>query len=210
MVLLCFFAALAFFHASEFALAAFFFREELGLHSFLFSKPYCIAMASGLAEYGIEQWLLGPRLRQKCSTYAEAVSWVGLAMVCAGEFIRKTGMLTAGGAFTHQVQARRRPGHALVSHGIYRLARHPGYLGWYLWSVGTQVLLCNPLCAVAFAVVAARFFRDRLAYEERRLLEFFPGAYAAYAARTRTWIPFAPGVVPFRGHGGGDAGAGSC
>ena len=31
--------------------------------------------------------------------------------------------------------------------------RHPGYLGWYLWAVGTQVLLLNPVSTLLFAVV---------------------------------------------------------
>lgn len=34
-----------------------------------------------------------------------------------------------------------------------RYVRHPGYLGWLLWAVGTQVLLCNPVTTIAFAVV---------------------------------------------------------
>ena len=36
--------------------------------------------------------------------------------------------------------------------------RHPGYLGFLLWSVGTQVLLMNPLCTVGF-LFAVRFAR---------------------------------------------------
>lgn len=39
----------------------------------------------------------------------------------------------------------------LVTRGVYRLCRHPGYLGWYAWAVGTQLLLCNPICTPAFA-----------------------------------------------------------
>lgn len=34
-----------------------------------------------------------------------------------------------------------------------RYVRHPGYLGWLLWVTGTQALLCNPLCLLAFPVV---------------------------------------------------------
>ena len=36
---------------------------------------------------------------------------------------------------------------------LCRYMRHPGYLGWYLWAVGTQVLLLNPVTTVLFAVV---------------------------------------------------------
>jgi uncharacterized membrane protein len=33
----------------------------------------------------------------------------------------------------------------------YRYVRHPGYLGWFIWAVGTQVLLANPVCTLLFA-----------------------------------------------------------
>jgi protein-S-isoprenylcysteine O-methyltransferase Ste14 len=34
--------------------------------------------------------------------------------------------------------------------------RHPGYAGWLLWAVATQLLLGNPVCAVVFAVVVSQ------------------------------------------------------
>ena len=33
---------------------------------------------------------------------------------------------------------------------LCRWIRHPAYCGWLIWSVGTQVLLVNPICAVIF------------------------------------------------------------
>ncbi len=36
-----------------------------------------------------------------------------------------------------------------------RYIRHPGYLGWLVWAVGTQILLANPICTIAFAVVVS-------------------------------------------------------
>lgn len=40
-------------------------------------------------------------------------------MVAAGEAIRKAGMLTARGSFTHLIKQSKRPEHELVTHGIY-------------------------------------------------------------------------------------------
>lgn len=37
----------------------------------------------------------------------------------------------------------------------FRYIRHPGYLGWLVWSVGTQVLLINPICTVLFGIVVS-------------------------------------------------------
>ena len=36
-----------------------------------------------------------------------------------------------------------------------RYIRHPGYLGWFVWAVAGQLLLANPVCAVAFAYVVS-------------------------------------------------------
>lgn len=175
---------LAYFHVSEFTLAFIFMRKELSWQSWLFSKPYCLAMLMATIEFSIEAWLL-PALKTKM--FAVAAS--GLAMVVIGEAIRKTAMITAKGNFTHIIRRYKQPDHQLITWGIYRFTRHPGYLGWYIWAVGTQVMLVNPLCVCAFAYVSWRFFYQRIQIEERLLNNFFP-AYQEYAARTPTLIPF--------------------
>ena len=38
-----------------------------------------------------------------------------------------------------------------------RQMRHPGYFGWIVWAVGTQVLLLNPICSILFAIVVRIF-----------------------------------------------------
>ena len=58
----------------------------------------------------------------------------------------------AGSNFDHIVQSNKDSGHQLVTTGVYTYLRHPSYCGWFWWSIGTQVLLCNPLCIVAYAV----------------------------------------------------------
>lgn len=71
-------------------------------------------------------------------------------------------------------------------------ARHPGYLGWFLWSVGTQILLLNPLSTPLFAVLSWRFFSSRIPYEERQLEQFFGEDYVRYAAATPTRMLISP------------------
>ena len=36
-----------------------------------------------------------------------------------------------------------------------RHIRHPGYLGFLVWCVGTQLLLVNPVCCMVFALVVS-------------------------------------------------------
>ena len=87
---------------------------------------------------------------------------VGLLLTAIGQTIRSTAMIQAGTNFNHQVQTQRNDGHVLVTSGIYGWLRHPSYFGYFWWGVGTQVVLGNAVCSVAFALVLWRFFSHRI------------------------------------------------
>ena len=55
-----------------------------------------------------------------------------------------------------------------------------------------QVLLCNPLCFVAYATAASMFFRRRIPFEEALLKKFYPDEYPEYVSKTFVGIPFLP------------------
>ena len=124
-------------------------------------------------------------------------------MCVIGDGIRKTAEITAGASFTHQIMMRKRKEHALITHGIYKHIRHPGYFGWFMWAVGTQVLLCNPFSIMAFTYLSWNFFNDRIPFEEDMLRGLFPGEYDAYARRTPIYIPFIAGAIPVVGRPAG-------
>ncbi|BDA40839.1 Protein-S-isoprenylcysteine O-methyltransferase [Coccomyxa sp. Obi] len=174
--------SLSFFHGSEFFLAFLYNRQDLSRRSWLVSKPYCLAMLAAILEYSLESMI--PALRTKW------ISVFGLGMIIVGEIIRKTAMITAQHNFTHVLQSERRENHVLVTHGIYRYFRHPGYFGWLLWMLGTQVLLVNPICIIVFITVAWHFFRQRITFEEEQLHYFFGQEYDDYAEKVPTRIPF--------------------
>lgn len=177
--------ALLFFHVSEFVLAVIIHgASRVNLTSFLISKEYVFAMICGLIEYAIE-YTFFPELKMQWW-----LSNVGLAMVVTGELVRKTGILTARLSFTHDVKVYLRDDHELVTYGIYRYVRHPGYSGFFIWSVGTQMMLCNPLCTIGYALVTWRFFEKRIRYEEFFLRQFFHQDYSEYAKRVPSGIPF--------------------
>ena len=60
-------------------------------------------------------------------------------MVAGGEILRKLAMFTATSNFNHYIQHVKEEGHELITHGIYNYFRHPAYVGWFYWSIGTQV-----------------------------------------------------------------------
>jgi protein-S-isoprenylcysteine O-methyltransferase len=78
-----------------------------------------------------------------CSELKELwpITLVGVMLCATGEVLRKGAMMTAKTNFNHIVQSVREDGHQLVTHGVYSLCRHPSYVGWFLWSIGTQVRL---------------------------------------------------------------------
>jgi protein-S-isoprenylcysteine O-methyltransferase len=67
------------------------------------------------------------------------VSFVGVLLCVGGELLRKLAMFTAKTNFNHIVQSVHEEGHRLVTHGVYNYCRHPSYVGWFYWSIGTQV-----------------------------------------------------------------------
>lgn len=64
---------------------------------------------------------------------------MGIILCTAGEVFRKLAMWHAGSGFTHLVAFRKQKNHTLVTDGVYSICRHPAYLGFFLFSVGTQV-----------------------------------------------------------------------
>ncbi|KAB1206442.1 Protein-S-isoprenylcysteine O-methyltransferase B [Morella rubra] len=179
------FLAIIFFHSSEYVLAvAMHGRSNVSLKSLLISKHYILAMFLSLLEYFIEV-VLFPGMKEHWW-----ISNLGLAMVIIGEIMRKTAIITAGQAFTHLIRTHPEEQHKLITHGIYRLVRHPGYCGFLIWSVGTQIMLCNPISTFAFVIVVWIFFAKRIPYEEYFLRQFFGSQYAEYAQRVPSGVPF--------------------
>ncbi|KPP73382.1 protein-S-isoprenylcysteine O-methyltransferase-like [Scleropages formosus] len=181
--------SLSFFHYSEYLVTAIINPHSLTLDSFLLnhSVEYTVAAVSSWMEFTLEMFLF-PEMKQ-CS----CLSLVGLIMVLCGECLRKSAMLTAGSNFNHIVQNEKAQSHVLVTAGVYSCFRHPSYVGWFYWSIGTQVVLCNPVCLLAYTVASWRFFRERVEEEEISLILFFGEDYLDYKRRVPTGLPFIPG-----------------
>lgn len=85
-------------------------------------------------------------------------------MCLCGGLLRACGEIQLGHNFNHTIETTKTLNHQLVTSGLYSIFRHPAYTGWFYFSIGTQVLLMNPLCTVAYAGAAWYFFYCRIPY----------------------------------------------
>lgn len=176
--------SMAVFHFSEFHLTAIYNSGTLSFNSFLLnhSMEYGIAAVASWTEYLVE-YTIYPDMKA-----ISLFSLVGLVLVIGGELMRKAAMIAAGSNFTHEVAHRKRHNHELVTTGLYGWVRHPSYVGWFYWSIGTQLLLCNPICIIGYTVASWQFFNERIYYEERMLIAFFGQQYIEYKKTVGTGL----------------------
>ncbi|KAI9675407.1 MAG: hypothetical protein M1817_001311 [Caeruleum heppii] len=187
-----FLTALSLFHFLEFWVTARFNPRRATVSSFLLStngSAYNIAHTTALIECIFTRTLLRDRA-QLPPSLRHSVLFVGLAMVTVGQLTRSMAMAQAGTNFNHTVQTTRRREHELVTKGIYAYLRHPSYFGFFWWGLGTQVLMGNVICFLAYMAVLWLFFSKRIRKEEQLLISFFGKEYEEYRRRTPVGIPF--------------------
>ena len=170
------------FHCSELLLAVLYRQNpgEVTWRNTLLSGPLLLAYAAA----GLEAWW--------CRRVApHPVQSIGIGIMILGECIRKMAIITAGPSFSHQIAEVRQPQHRLITHGPYLLHRHPSYVGYFMFAIGSMVALGNWICGILFGCILYRFFDQRLAFEEATLQEMFP-EWPAYSRRV--------GCFPFRSY----------
>ncbi|KAK3932805.1 Protein-S-isoprenylcysteine O-methyltransferase [Frankliniella fusca] len=182
---------LSMFHYTEFLAIAVTNPRSLSVRSFVLDNgvEYKVAAISCWIEFFVELYLF-PGL--KSIWY---LSVLGFFMCLSGEILRKVAMWTASTNFNHEVQSVHADDHVLVTHGVYQFMRHPSYVGWFIWSIGSQVLLINPICLIGYTIVSWSFFNERIFYEEITLLNFFGAEYHRYQQKTSTGLPFIKGYI---------------
>lgn len=171
------------FHLCEFFITAIFNPSVTSADSFMVnhSKAYTAAALLSWIEFGIRILFF--------DYSSPKIFCIGIIFVLGGQLCRSWAMVTCGESFNHYIQRDKKENHILVTNGIYGIFRHPSYVGFFYWSVGTQLVLCNPISTIIYAIAAWTFFRYRICYEEEILRNLFP-RYESYAARSYIGIPF--------------------
>lgn len=173
-----FLATLSLFHFLEFYITALYNTPLAKTDAFLLSqngRAYNAAHTLALLETVVVHYFRlhdGIGLLNRFSSSA-AVVGVGCGMLVVGQGVRSVAMAHAGTNFNHTVQWRRNKGHELVTGGVYGWLRHPSYFGFFWWGLGTQVVLGNVLCFVAYAGILWKFFQTRVQSEFFFFYSFF-------------------------------------
>ena len=113
---------------------------------------------------------------------------VGVVLMAAGVVLRVVAMRTLGKFFTRTLRMREEQ--HVVSTGIYRRVRHPGYLGEIVLWIGSGLATSNviPLVLISGAILTA--YLRRIAAEERMMAAQLGEEYLAYTARSWKLVPF--------------------
>lgn len=179
-----FLVSVAVFHLLEFLITAHVNNSQVDDDSYLLEDPdiyllYSVSVLEALAK----TYLFGTSL----GAYAVP----GVVILVVGQLARSVAMYTGGESFNHYIQREHdEQRHKLVTHGIYRLFRHPSYFGYFWWVVGLEVLLGSYLTGAWSVFKLWQFFNKRIAFEEKFLVAFFKEDYVRYRATTSTYIPF--------------------
>jgi protein-S-isoprenylcysteine O-methyltransferase Ste14 len=116
-----------------------------------------------------------------------ATYFAGLALIAAGLAVRWVAILTLRNYFTVNVAIR--GDHRVIQHGIYRIVRHPAYLGSLISFAGLGIAFMNWLSLAAVLAGSLIGFAYRIGVEERALVAALGDEYRAYASRTSRLIP---------------------
>ena len=145
-----------------------------------FAPPPAIFGVSFLAGLGIDFIYPSPSM----------LLWLqlgsGIALIVAGVLLIRSSMQSIGQAgTTYNPYAAST---ALVTSGIYRHTRNPGYLGLAVIQIGLALMIDSPWIAVTtiVSVVITSQFVIRL--EEEKLNRAFGQEYQDYLSKVRRWI----------------------
>ncbi|MGE5456796.1 MAG: methyltransferase family protein [Methanococcaceae archaeon] len=112
---------------------------------------------------------------------------IGSLLALTGLIIRVTSILKLRKQFTYTVT--RIENHELVETGLYKIIRHPGYLGQLIIFLGISVCLSNWLSIFLMIIPVLTGYLNRMKVEEKFMAEQMGQKYIDYRRRTKKLIP---------------------
>ena len=121
-----------------------------------------------------------------------AYSWdtffvIGFILIALGLTTRILSILTLKQYFTYSVA--KVDDHKLIQTGLYKVIRHPGYLGQLIIFIGISISLSNWLSILAMTIPVVIGYGYRIKVEERFMRDQLGTDYLDYQKRTKRIIP---------------------
>jgi len=116
------------------------------------------------------------------------ISYYGLGIIVLGMIIRFYAIASLGRFFTVDVTIR--SGHTLKTDGIYKLVRHPSYLGSVISFAGFGISLNNAISLLVICVLVTYSMIVRINVEEKVLTEQFGEVYTSYMKKSYRLLPW--------------------
>ena len=117
----------------------------------------------------------------------DAVRYLGLALFVVGSVLRVGAVFVLGRRFSGLVAIQE--GHELVTGGLYRVIRHPSYLGLLLGLFGWALVFRSAI-GVLVSLLLLPPLVARMNSEEALLESEFGERYSDYRRRTWRLLPF--------------------
>ena len=111
----------------------------------------------------------------------------GSILALIGLIIRVTSILTLKQQFTYTVT--KIENHELIETGLYKIIRHPGYLGQLIIFLGISTCLSNWISVLLMIIPVSLGYLNRINIEEEFMVAQMGQKYLDYQKRTKRLIP---------------------
>lgn len=117
-----------------------------------------------------------------------SVPYLGIFLIIVGVIIRAWAIISLWKSFTVDVAIDENQ--KLKTNGLYKLIRHPSYLGNLISFIGLGLSLNNILSFLIITILVGSAFLYRIKIEEKALSEKFGQEYDDYMKKSKKLIPF--------------------
>ncbi len=115
------------------------------------------------------------------------IPYTGLLLITTGMIFRFIAVWSLGKFFTVNVIIQEN--HKIITRGVYKIIRHPSYLGSLVSFIGFGISLNNWISLTMIVIPITIAFIHRIEIEERLLLKQFEVDYSEYMKKTYRLLP---------------------
>jgi protein-S-isoprenylcysteine O-methyltransferase Ste14 len=148
---------------------------------------YWLPLIIAILLLGPGNWFGHSWLRENFIEHTNFVGIIGLSTCIIGAIIACMSRYLLGKNWSLSIQ--RKENHQLIQSGIYKVIRHPIYLGLLLLFIGNAIIVGDYRGIIAIVIVFVSFW-IKLKKEEKLLAETFGNQYAEYKKQTKALIPY--------------------